>query len=71
MQFQRKRRKKSGGDEQWTSFLGKKIVKKSKCMGCLDMRGVQVFIGTEKRGHYLHQLRLEAGTSPTLLAIGS
>jgi hypothetical protein len=29
MQFQRKRRKKSRGDEQWTSFLGKRIVKKS------------------------------------------
>jgi hypothetical protein len=42
-------------------ILGMKIVKKSKCMGCLDMRGVQVFIVTDKRGHYLRQLRLEAG----------
>jgi hypothetical protein len=42
-------------------FLEMKIVKTSKCMGCLDMRGVQVFIVTDNRGHYLHQLRLEAG----------
>jgi len=38
-----------------------KIVKTSKYMGCLDMSGVQVFIVTDKRGHYLHQLRSEAG----------
>jgi hypothetical protein len=38
------------------------IVKTSKCLGCLDIRGVQVLIVTDKRGHYLHQLRLEVAS---------
>jgi hypothetical protein len=42
-------------------IFGKENCEEIKCMGCLDMRGVLVFIVIDKRGHYLHQLRLEAG----------